>query len=504
MFFWRHPNRRVPIRLRLLLDTNILIPLEDSLIVLESSLANFIRLAGVGGHTLIYHPASIRDIERDTDLARRSRTLSRLAQYTILEGAPVSPLNTTVTSANDAADNDILYALECEAAHALVSEDREIHAKARRSGLAGRVYTIQTAEDWLRRLHETSTVRLPNIEDVALHSLIPILSNMFFDSLKAAYPGFEAWFRSKAREGRRAWIYRDERSELAAICIYAVQEDAQVTEQGLTLPGRALKLCTFKVGELVRGRKVGELFLKAAFRYATENSCQNVFIHGNASKQMYLMELLEDFGFGRRGTYHQDEVMVKEHPQISPALSVEPTQYCRRFYPHFRDDESIAKYIVPIRPQYHRILFPDYISIHDRQLDLFRPPNYAGNAIKLAYLCHTPIKSIQPGAVLFFYRTEDDRAITTVGVVELFAITKDPARIAELVSRRTVYSQQEIEQLAMRETKVILFRLVGNLPSPVGRRQMDSLGIARGPIQTIRKLDHEGYQALRRVAGWAT
>ena len=34
----------------------------------------------------------------------------------------------------------------------------------------------------------------------------------------------------------------------------------------LVLDGDALKLCTFKVGEKVRGRKIGELFLKAAFR----------------------------------------------------------------------------------------------------------------------------------------------------------------------------------------------------------------------------------------------
>lgn len=174
-------------RLRFLLDTNILIPLQDSMIVLEPSLANFVRLAGVGGHQLLYHPASKIDIERDKDFQRKTRTLKRLQQYTMLEGAPASPHNTSQTSANDACDNDILHALECSAVHALVTEDKEIHAKARQSGFSDRVYNIQTAEDWLRRLHEPAEVYLPNIEDVPLYSLTNQLDSVLFDRRRTVY-----------------------------------------------------------------------------------------------------------------------------------------------------------------------------------------------------------------------------------------------------------------------------------------------------------------------------
>ncbi len=148
------------------------------MLVLEPSLANFVRLAGVGGHQLLYHPASKTDIDRDRDIQRRDRTLARLQQYTKLEGAPSSPRNTAQTSANDACDNDILHALECSAVHALVTEDKEIHTKARQAGFGDRVYNIQTAEDWLRRLHEPAEVHLPNIEDVPMYSLTSVV----FDS----------------------------------------------------------------------------------------------------------------------------------------------------------------------------------------------------------------------------------------------------------------------------------------------------------------------------------
>src|SRR5882672_749506 len=103
--------------MRFLLDTNILIPLEDSQIPLQSNLAAFVRLAQEHGHPLLYHPASELDISRDRDLERREQTTQRLKQYVRLESPSVCPWNSEETSANDAADNAILYAIHCDAAH---------------------------------------------------------------------------------------------------------------------------------------------------------------------------------------------------------------------------------------------------------------------------------------------------------------------------------------------------------------------------------------------------
>lgn len=157
-------------RLRILLDTNILIPLQDSKIVLAPSLKNFVRLTNLGGHHLLYHPASIIDIQRDSNTVRRTETLNRIGQYSILENPPSNPENGMDTSANDWCDNDIYYSLVCSAVHALITEDREIHKKAKAAGLGDKVYYIQTAEDWLRRLiPEHAEVSLPNIEDVFMY-----------------------------------------------------------------------------------------------------------------------------------------------------------------------------------------------------------------------------------------------------------------------------------------------------------------------------------------------
>ncbi|RXZ36975.1 GNAT family N-acetyltransferase [Oxalobacteraceae bacterium CAVE-383] len=490
----------MPQRLRFILDTNVLIPLQDSFQVLEGNLANFVRLATLGGHQLMYHPANVSDFERDANTERRQRNLQRIKQYPALSDPAPCIWNTPDTSPNDACDNELLYALHCEAAHALVTEDKGIHVKARLRGLAHRVYTIQTAEDWLRRLHETRQIILPNIHNVPLHRLTPELSTSFFDSLRLGYPaiqgrdGFDEWFRQKAREDRHAWVYRDERDVLAAICIYKIQSDEVLNDAGDVLGGIALKLCTFKVGESVRGRKVGELFLKAAFRFATENSCEHIFITADGEDQDYLIQMLRDFGFEERGVYHGDVVLVKSHPAAEPPIDgIVPAEYVRRYFPHFRSDVEVQKFLVPIKPHYHEILFPDYTPVQPR---LFAATGSVGNAIKLAYLSHAPTKSIRAGDVLLFYRSDDEKAVTSIGVVEQFEISDDGAQIASLVSRRTVYGIDEIDVLAQKPTKVILFRLVGHFPAIVPYDQLMFDEVVTGPIQSIRKVSDVAFSKI--------
>lgn len=486
-------------KLRLLLDTNILIPLQDSMLVLEPSLVNFVKLAGVGGHQLLYHPASKTDIDRDKDVQRRDRTLARIQQYTRLDGVPPSPRNTGQTPANDACDNDILHALECSAVHALVTEDREIHTKARQAGFGDRVYNIQTAEDWLRRLHEPAEVHLPNIEDVPMYSLTSQLNTSLFDSLRSSYDtperSFNKWFHDKAQTGRKAWIARTEQGSIEAICIYAMQTNEVINDAKESLQGLSLKLCTFKVGEQIRGRKIGELFLKAAFRFATENRCENIFVH-TSEDQFYLLALLSDFGFQQRGMYGTDVMLVKAHPPSPPNVDIPALDYARLYFPHYRKDVSVQKFLIPIQPQYHQILFPDLA----RQGQLFSGNSIAGNAIKQAYLCKAQTNQVKPGDIVLFYRTGDEKAITTLGVVERYEVHVDATNIMQIVSRRTVYSQRDIEMMAKTPTKVMLFRLANHFHFSIPYSALTRQGVVTGPIQSITKISDDSFSRILRLS----
>jgi L-amino acid N-acyltransferase YncA/predicted nucleic acid-binding protein len=493
------------IKMRFLLDTNILIPLEDSQLPLKESLANFVRLANSNGHELIYHPASEDDIKRDTNEARRQKTLQRLKQYSRLNITSACPWNKNETTPNDKADNEILYAIHCEAAHALITEDQGIHRKAKELGINDRVYNIQTAEDWLSRLYELIPVQLPDVQEISLHNLVPILNSEFFDSLRDGYEGFNDWFRKKAREGIKAWVVWEADNVLGAICIHDIQTDEKITETGLVLNGDALKLSTFKVARTMRGKKTGELFLKAAFRYATANKYQNIFIHGELEKHSYLFNLLEDFGFEAVGQHPnssgRDIVYLKEHPTIAPAYqNIEPFNYLKKYFPHFQSHEKINKYIVPICPAYHNILFPDFIG---RQPTLFQPENKAGNAIKQAYLCHAQSNSIKAGDIVLFYRSEDEKSITSIGVVEDYRSSNDPVFIAQLVSRRTVYNMEDIEEMIKKnpKTKAMLFRIVYHLENPVPFHVLKANNLVKGAIQSIQSINHQKFESVLKHAG---
>lgn len=278
------------------------------------------------------------------------------------------------------------------------------------------------------------------------------------------------------------------------------QANEKITEAGRTLRGPALKLSTFKVGPAVRGRKIGELFLKAAFRYATANRLQEIFIHGDIDLHHFLFEMLEDFGFSNIGTHPgsngRDVVYLKDHPLDAPTVLLEPFEYLRKYFPHFRYDAAITKFIVPIRSEYHQILFPDYTTGQDRQLPLFSSENQAGNAIKLAYLCHAQIKNMTPGDVVLFYRSGDESAITSLGVVESYETLDDPDTVASRVKRRTVYSMEEIAGLVTKPTRVMLFRLVKHFSKPLSLEWLTYRRITKGAPQSIMKISTTAFEEV--------
>ena len=74
--------------MNILIDTNILIPLEDTGRTLDASLATMRQLSEQNGHILYIHSAQRQDIHRDRDEKRREIVLSRLAQYQFIPDPP--------------------------------------------------------------------------------------------------------------------------------------------------------------------------------------------------------------------------------------------------------------------------------------------------------------------------------------------------------------------------------------------------------------------------------
>jgi len=482
--------------MRILLDTNIFIPLEDSSNVLDESLGSLVKLANQHGHHLLVHPSSKEDIGRDADEHRKAISLSRINKYPLLEEPPrlssdeLSALGLTQLKDNDRVDNIILYALFRDAIDLLVTEDRGMHKKAIQLGVTGRVHYIQQATELLRKLHSKEAVALPSIRDVLTHSLD--LNDPFFKSLREGYPGFDTWFTEKCcREGRHAWTYFDGPGHPRAICIYNEEESPIVADDNRALPGRALKLCTFKVGEEVRGRKIGELFLKASFQYATKNSIEHIYLTMKPDKQDYLQDMIKEYGFCYFSDHNGDQVFVKSHPIQPPSDSRTPLDYHVHFFPHFKFGSGVNKYILPIQPKFHAILFPEI----QKQLGLFSH-SAVGNAIKQAYLCHARIKGLAAGDIVLFYRSGDLKAITSLGVIESVHDFDDADKIVPLVSKRTVYSFDDIFKMSEKMTKIILFRSAIHFKEPIAYKWLVEEGVVNGQIQTIRQISDGSFRRI--------
>ena len=69
--------------MRLLIDTNILIHLEDNKIV-DDDFYKFYQLAVSNNCQILYHPDCIKDISKDKDFIRKEILKSKLKKYTKL------------------------------------------------------------------------------------------------------------------------------------------------------------------------------------------------------------------------------------------------------------------------------------------------------------------------------------------------------------------------------------------------------------------------------------
>ncbi len=487
--------------MRIIIDTNIFIPLEDINTSFNADLAKLSRLVS-GHHELLIHPASKDDIARDKNNKRKQSMLLRTEKYNLLEKPPAfntgqeTKMFGLPKKANDSADNLILLAILKNCAHFLVTEDSGLLRKAQLKGVGDRVLKIKQLCELLNGDQTRLSSDLVKIKDVPCHSLD--VNNNIFNSLRVGYTGFNTWFENIARAGRKAWLC-GEVDDIHAICIYKEEENEPITNEGIKLEGRLLKLCTFKVSK--NGYKLGELLIKQAFDYADINNIKGVYLTINESQSdlKFLKDLVGDFGFEYIGvdTKGRDSVFMKTFITLdsisTSELSLSHLEFLIKYYPAINAN-SINAYLIPVQPQFHNRLFPDICPQHT----LFSfDEDSVGNAIKQAYICRAQTKSMNSGDIVFFYRTHDAKWITTYGVVEQFLIKNNSDEIFNIVKNRTVYNIGDITKMnSDLKAKVILFRRIRHLKKMIGFDRLKEINIVSGAIQSVVKLDHNQLKLL--------
>lgn len=437
--------------MKALLDTNILIHREAATVILDEIGYLFNWLDKLKYEKWI-HQSSIEEIHKHADKKVVSSFEKKLNSYNLLKTqAPETPEIQAIRTKYDNNDNDsidtsLLKEVFSNRVDIFITEDKNIHRKAKDLGVDSQVFTI---EGFL----EKCVAENPSLIDYKVLSVKKEyfgnidINDSFFDSFKEDYPGFEAWFNRKSEE--IAYICESKGKILAFLYlkIEAENEDYSDIEPKFT-PKRRLKIGTFKV--VLNGYKLGERFLKIIFDNALHFKVAEIYvtIFDRTDGQIRLIDLFEQWGFTKHGIKQtqsgQEFVYVRD---FAPHVNIKKPA---KTYPFI--SRQTKKFIVPIYPEYHTELFPDSVLRTESPQDFIENrPNR--NAINKVYISRSFNRNLNAGDIIVFYRTQSGgkayytSVTTTIGVVQK-VVHNIPSlkHFIALCRRRSVFTDAELEK----------------------------------------------------------
>lgn len=474
-----------------LLDTNIFIYREgEHELSIEMQQLTKILLDS-NQFKLRIHPLTIKELNGIKNVDLRKACLSRANVYNILDSPPDRPIDFTKIvgiekTKNDFIDNCILYSVMVGCVDYLITNDKALIKKASKIDLNKKVLSIESAIS-LFRSKEIVDASSPVFLDLKPFYNIDI-NDGFFDTLKDDYSGFENWFEKKKRDSK-AYVSYKEGGGLGSFLSLKIEEemeDYSIFNDPFVAKKR-VKVSTMKVSDT--GKRIGETFIKIMVEYALKNSIDEIYITV-FSKQEHLINLLIEYGFSYctfKNTLDSCGNINKEN------VYVKKIGLCDGKFPTLKTENSNF-FIVPIRPEYHELLFGESEIKH--QLNIFEPYGEVScsNSIKKAYLSSKEFKMINSGDILFFYKSNDDKSLTNVGVVDQIYIKSDFESFEEFkskVKKRTVYDDHLLRTFYNEKFTLIMFKHYFRLPLNVSYKFLFDHKIINGFPQSIQHIKKE-------------
>lgn len=293
------------------------------------------------------------------------------------------------------------------------------------------------------------------------------LTDKFFDSLRASYPGFDDWFRRKAAAGETACTYYED--DVLLDFLYLKEEREEVTDVYPHLPAKhRLKVGTFKIDS--RGTRRGERLMKKLLDIAIAKNVEEIYVTIFPEPRLQpLIRSFEKFGFVHCG--------VKRHTS-----GKEENVYLRdmrhtagdilKDYP-FTDIRGSRFFQLSILPEYHTRLFPDSILNNERKYDIIHD-NSETNSIYKAYICWMQdTQQLRPGDKLVIYRTNDYKgpakfrsvctSVCTVIEVKTIRDFADENDFVHYAHKQSVFTEFELRQWYRTKPNFILIQMVYNI-----------------------------------------
>lgn len=226
------------------------------------------------------------------------------------------------------------------------------------------------------------------------------LSDPFFDSLKADYPGFDRWFQSKIEEP--VFVYQDEQGVGAFLYIKDKETETIPTVDGELPKCERTKIGTLKLEKRMQGQRIGEgAFGLALWRWRKLKTAEIYLTVFPAHDDIIALAI--KFGFSDIGVKANGE-----HIFIKKRSNIDYTSPYKAF-PFLTSRFENAGYII-IEDKYHDQLFP-YSELKDNKPNMKELLNKieisAANGMTKYYL-GSPynVWPFKVGEPLFVYRKD--------------------------------------------------------------------------------------------------
>lgn len=477
-------------------DTNILIYREDPKKLTQDMINLGKTFSELNNYKIVIHPITIVEAQETKNAKLRGQILSKLKTYKVLEGPmqaddEFKSLFGKLQRKNDLRDLEILHSLYRGEASYIITNDKKMIKRSKIINLEKYVLSIEDAiekfsvkdtDDYNKPIY-ISKKRLGQIK----------IEDPFFSTLKEDYNGFEKWYQKKAKKHKEAYVtYSDDM--VGSFLMLKVEDETEEFEgyQLKLSSQKRVKISTFKISE--KGKRLGERYMKIAIDFAIQQQVNEIYVTV-FDKYRHLIRLFSDFGFKKytskrtidlNGIEHEELVYIKNLSEFGNCNNVDLS-----IYPNINIIQRTKAYIIPIQPEYHEKLFPDYrchqISIFD-----ILGTTYESFAIKKVYISASKIQTMAPGDILLFYRSKDTKGVTSVGVVEYFYKELDYLEdFEDIVHKRTAYTEEEYEAIFEQHKIIVLFRHHFDLISPLSYTELSNLNILNGPPQTITNISLE-------------
>ena len=303
--------------MKALLDTNIIIHREAGKIV-QQDIGILFRWLDRAKYTKCIHPVTIQEIKKNSNKDTVEAFMTKLDSYEQIQipsqlQVQVREISDKVDiNENDRNDTILLNEVFVERVDILITEDKKIHQKAEKLGIADKVYKIDSFLEKIFSEHpDLVDYKVLNVQKKQFGYIN--LNDNFFDSLKEDYNGFDKWFIKKSDD--LAYVTTNKANGLILSFLYLKVENKEENYTDIIptfAPKKRLKIGTFKV--INNGFRLGERFLKIIFDNALVNKVDEIYvtIFDHRDEQKRLIDLMEQWGFILWGMKGNERVYVRD------------------------------------------------------------------------------------------------------------------------------------------------------------------------------------------------